>query len=85
MTWCERLLKGRTLAPRLALERLTAASSTSLRAAVVPARRRVGGVQEDYLSPSFSFARSSTAWGMRVSKSWIFTQVGVTSIRVISS
>ena len=35
--------------------------------------------------PNFSRARSATAFGSRVSKSWIFTQVGVMSIRAIWS
>lgn len=38
-----------------------------------------------YPSPNFALARSSTAWGMRVSKSWTFTQVGVMSMRAIWS
>ena len=47
-----------------------------------PARHRRQNPQPD---PNFSRARSATAFGSRVSKSWIFTHVGVMSIRAIWS
>src|SRR4051794_21432813 len=41
------------------------------------------GARQD--PPNLALTRSSTACGMRVSKSWIFAHVGATSIRVIRS